>query len=94
MTNIHTEITLDKPQKAQSHFVEKCKYKVRKKLFGRLSKLQVKNRKIICLWIGISTNLTIKYIYFLVYYIFQWIRNSIHTYKEDKIWKWIPILHY
>lgn len=36
MTNIHTEITLDKPQKAQSHFVEKCiKYKVRKKLFGR-----------------------------------------------------------
>lgn len=49
MTNIHKEITLDKPQKAQSHFVEKCKYKVRKKLFGRLSKLQVKNRKIICL---------------------------------------------
>lgn len=35
MTKIHTVITLDKPQKAQSHFVEKCKYKVRKKLFGR-----------------------------------------------------------
>lgn len=34
MTKIHTVITLDKPQKAQSHFVEKCKYKVRKKLFG------------------------------------------------------------